>query len=394
MPWDEQKLKAKWKSSKMRSWRHSGLRRRLTMWFAIVALVAVGFTGFLSIRAIRNAAMDVSRIVTFPDGTRIEIPENPFGFGFFEDNSRQREQQARQAFRNMSGTVFWGGIGAVILASFAAALVTRRLTRPLIALEQAAKAVSSGERGVRVEVPESKDELQTVSIAFNQLSENLEKQEAWRQQVVADIAHDLRNPLGVMRAELEAMQDGIRPRDDASLERLLGEVGLITRMVGDLRTLSTAETGTLRLEKSVVWIQPWLEQILLSLETRALESKITLILAPMPELSAAFDPLQLERVIRNLLENALEHSSATRVVLGAKLESDFVCLSVADNGTGLPHPDRVFERFYRGDVARERTDVPHHGLGLAIAKAIAEAHGGSLEAFNQAGAFFVLRIPR
>ena len=318
MPWDEQRLKAKWKSSKMRSWRHSGLRRRLTMWFAIVALAAVGFTGFLSIRAIQKAATDFSRIVTI-DGQRFEVID-PFSFNFFGKN--QRQQQAQQAFRNMTGTVFWGGIGAVFLASLAAALVTRRLIRPLIALEQAAKAVSSGERGVRVSVPESRDELQTVSIAFNQLSENLERQEAWRQQVVSDIAHDLRNPLGVMRAELEAMQDGIRPRDDASLERLLNEVSLITRMVGDLRTLSTAETGTLRLEKSVVQIQPWLEQMMLSLETRALEAGTTLILAPMPEISASIDPLQLERVIRNLLENALEHSSATRVVLGAKLESD------------------------------------------------------------------------
>jgi two-component system, OmpR family, sensor histidine kinase BaeS len=236
--------------------------------------------------------------------------------------------------------------------------------------------------------------LQTVSLAFNQLSENLERQEAWRQQVVSDIAHDLRNPLGVMRAELEAMQDGIRPRDDASLERLLNEVSLITRMVGDLRTLSTAETGTLRLEKTVVQIQPWLEQIVLSLETRAAEARMTLILAPIPEISAVFDPLQLERVIRNLLENALEHSSASRVVLGATLELNFVCISVADNGAGLPHPNRVFERFYRGDVARERTGVPHHGLGLAIAKAIAEAHDGSLEALNDAGAVFILRIPK
>jgi two-component system, OmpR family, sensor histidine kinase BaeS len=392
MPWDEAKLKqfkAKWKSSKMRSWRYSGLRRRLTMWFAIVALAAVGFTGFLSIRAIQKAANDFSRYVTI-DGQRFRI-EDPFSFDFFGNN--QRQQQAQNAFRNMTGTVFWGGIGAVFLASFAAALVTRRLTRPLIALELAAKAVSSGERGVRVEVPESRDELQTVSLAFNQLSENLERQEAWRQQVVSDIAHDLRNPLGVMRAELEAMQDGIRPRDDASLERLLNEVSLITRMVGDLRTLSTAETGTLRLEKKQIVVQTWLEQIMASLETRAAEARTTLILAPMSEILAVFDPLQLERVIRNLLENALEHSSATRVVLGAKLENDFVCISVADNGSGLPHPDRVFERFYRGDLARERTEVPHHGLGLAIAKAIAEAHGGSLEALNAAGAVFVLRIP-
>ncbi len=380
--------------SRSRSWRKSGLRRRLTMWFALVALAAVCFTGFLSIRAIQKAANDVSRIIELPDGRRVRIDDpflDPFSFNFFGNNNAQL--QAQKAFRNMTSTVFWGGIGAVLLAAFAAALVTRRLTQPLIALEKAAKAVSSGERGVRVPIPESKDELQTVSLAFNQLSEHLEQQETWRQQVVADIAHDLRNPLGVMRAELEAMQDGIRLRDDATLDRLLNEVSLISRMVNDLRTLSTAETGALRLEKRVVQIKPWLESILASLENRASENGVALMLAPMQEIQANLDPMQLERVIRNLLENALEHSSASRVVVSATLETAFVCLIVADNGRGLPHPERVFERFYRGDTARERTGTPHHGLGLAIAKAVVEAHGGVMEARNDAGAVFAMKLP-
>ncbi len=384
MPWIAKKFKK----------RSSGLRRRLTMWFVIVALAAVGFTGFLSIRAIQRAATDVSRTFVFPDGTRIKVPLDAWGFGGFKFDDDSRIAQARRTFQNMTGTVFWGGFGAVVFSALAAALVTRRLTKPLIALEEAAKAVSNGQRGVRVPVPEQKDELQTVSLAFNQLSENLERQEAWRQQVVSDIAHDLRNPLGVMQAELEAMQDGIRPRDDASLERLLNEVSLISRMVGDLRTLSTAETGTLRLEKQTIQVQVWLEQILGSLETQAIEAGITLILAPSPDITALFDPLQLERVIRNLLENTLEHSGANRVVVSSKLEENSLVISVADNGRGLLHPDRVFERFYRDDVARERTGIPHHGLGLAIAKAIAEAHGGTLTAVNAAGAVFVLKIPR
>jgi two-component system, OmpR family, sensor histidine kinase BaeS len=391
VPWDKVRIfKSKWNDSKLRSWQYSGLRRRLTIWFALVALAAVGFTGFLSIRAIQKAANDFSRIIEFPDGRRFEFTD-PFTLDFFGNN--QPQKQAQKAFRNMTGTVFWGGIGAVLLASIAAALVTRRLTRPLIALEQAAKAVSNGERGVRVPIPESNDELQTVSIAFNQLSEHLEQQETWRQQVVSDIAHDLRNPLGVMQAELEAMQDGIRPRDDATLERLLNEVSLITRMVGDLRTLSTAETGALRLEKILVRVQIWLESILSSFEPQASELGTVLILAPMSDLTAIFDPLQLERVIRNLLENALEHGAASRVVISVESDGVFLKLKVADNGRGLPHPERVFERFYRGDLARERTGVPHHGLGLAIAKAVVEAHGGVLEARNAAGAVFEMTLP-
>jgi two-component system, OmpR family, sensor histidine kinase BaeS len=379
-----------YKSWKKHAWKRSGLRRRLTIYFAIVALGAVSLTGFLSLRAIQKAAIEVSQVIELPNGQRFEIPRDPWGFDFWGDNSRQN--QARQTFRNMSSTIFWGGAGAVLLAIIVAALVTRRLTKPLIDLEKAALAVSSGQRGVRVEVPENKDELQTVSLAFNQLSENLERQETWRQQVVADIAHDLRNPLGVMRAELEAMQDGIRPRDDATLERLLGEVDLISRMVTNLRMLSSAETGALKLEKRQVEISGWLEGILASLEPRALEANMAQMLAPMPQIVAQFDPLQLERVVRNLLENALEHSGGSRVVVSCRLEANAVLLQIADNGRGLPFPERVFERFYRGDVARERTATPHNGLGLSISKAIVEAHGGTIEASNDAGAVFRLRL--
>ncbi|MFN3267243.1 MAG: sensor histidine kinase [Deinococcales bacterium] len=376
-----------WKNA---NWRRSGLQQRLMAYFAIVALCAVSLTGFLSLRAIQKASTEVSSIIELPDGRRIEFSYDPWNFGFFGNS--QREQQTRQTFRNMSSTIFWGGVGAVVFAIFAAALVTRRLTKPLIALERAAQAVSSGERGVRVPIPENKDELQTVSLAFNRLSENLERQEAWRQQVVADIAHDLRNPLGVMRAELEAMQDGIRPRDDSTLERLLGEVGLMSRMVSNLRMLSTAETGALELEKRLVQVFGWLEGILASFEARAHESGMVLMLAPMQPFEALFDPMQLERVVRNLLENALEHSAGSRVVLSCWREPTAMVLQVADNGTGLPFPERVFERFYRGDIARERTNTPHHGLGLAIAKAIVEAHGGTIEAVNDAGAIFRIRL--
>jgi signal transduction histidine kinase len=116
------------------------------------------------------------------------------------------------------------------------------------------------------------------------------------------------------------------------------------------------------------------------------------MLAPMPQIVAQFDPLQLERVVRNLLENALEHSGGSRVVVSCRLEANAVLLQIADNGRGLPFPERVFERFYRGDVARERTATPHNGLGLSISKAIVEAHGGTIEASNDAGAVFRLRL--
>jgi two-component system, OmpR family, sensor histidine kinase BaeS len=367
---------------------HWGLQQRLTIWFLIVSVASVALTTLMTTFAVYQAQLRLAR--QFPEF----VLRPPTFWGeeptwFITD---PRSTAANEAFRDVSRTAIIAGFGAFLLSGLAAAIVTRRLTKPLQALEDAANRLERGERNVKLTLPEQRDELRTVTESFNRLVESLERQETWRQQLVADIAHDLRNPLGVMRAELEAMQDGVRPRDDENLERLLHEVSLLSRLVGDLRTLSSAETGALHLQKRETLVRPWLENVVESLEGKAHELGIHLSLLQAPDTQATFDPTQLERVMRNIIENALEHSFASRVTIDARLESTQLVIVIADNGRGLPHPERVFERFYRGDQARVRGDAPHSGLGLAIAKAIVEAHGGTLEARNDGGAVFVLRM--
>jgi two-component system, OmpR family, sensor histidine kinase BaeS len=365
-----------------------GLRRRLTVWFLIVSLASVGLTTFITTFAIYNAQLQLAR----------KFPEFVVQQRFLWEEPRifitdPRSRAANESFGNVTRTAILAGIGAFFLSGLAAALVTRRLTQPIRALEDAANRLERGERNVTLPLPKQRDELRTVTESFNRLVESLERQEVWRQQLVADIAHDLRNPLGVMRAELEAMQDGVRPRDDETLERLLHEVTLLSRLVGDLRTLSSAEAGALHLQKRETAVRPWLENVVESLSGKANGLGIHLSLLSAPDAQAHFDPVQLERVLRNIIENALEHSFAAYVTLDARLEGSQFVIVVADNGRGLPHPERVFERFYRGDLARVRGDAPHSGLGLAIAKAIVEAHNGTLEARNDGGAAFLVRIP-
>jgi two-component system, OmpR family, sensor histidine kinase BaeS len=369
--------------------RRWGLRRRLTVWFLIVSLASVALTTFITTFAVYQAQLEIAK--KYPDVVGV-IPPRVWWQEPTYIIKDPRYLAANEAFRNVSRTALWAGFGAFLLAALAAAVVTRRLTQPLRALEDAANRLERGERNVKLVLPQQRDELRTVTESFNRLVESLERQESWRQQLVADIAHDLRNPLGVMRAELEAMQDGVRPRDDENLERLLHEVSLLSRLVGDLRTLSSAEAGALRLQKRETLVRPWLENVIESLEPKAQELGIHLSLLQAPEARANFDPAQLERVMRNIIENALEHSFASRVTVDARLEGAQLIIVIADNGRGLPHPERVFERFYRGDQARVRGDAPHSGLGLAIAKAIVEAHGGTLEARNDGGAAFVLRM--
>jgi two-component system sensor histidine kinase BaeS len=153
-------------------------------------------------------------------------------------------------------TAFLAAIISFLLAVAAASMVTRFLTRPLAALTEGAERFGAGERGFRLDLPSSRDELRRLTEAFNDLVTGLERQETWRREMVADVAHDRRTPLAVMRSEIEAMQDGVTPVDGGALDRLHSEVMMLARLVGDLRALSLAESGALALESRETPLQP------------------------------------------------------------------------------------------------------------------------------------------
>jgi two-component system, OmpR family, sensor histidine kinase BaeS len=371
--------------------RHWGLRRRLTMFFAIVALVAVSLTTWLTLQASVRFFLDQGPEVF----GRSSFGSNAEAIQGFDD---PRLSAARKAFGRVTSTALLAAFLSFLFASAAAAIIARLLTKPLNALEDAANRIAAGERGVRVKPPNSNDELRTVSEAFNGLISSLERQESWRRNMVADIAHDLRTPLAVMRSELEAMQDGIRSPDEAGLDRLHSEVLLLSRLVDDLRTLSLAESGGMKLERSDIALQLFLGAVLESFGPRALAAGIELQLEVIPpDLKAKIDQTQITRVLNNLLENALKHSGSKQITVAANLEPEFVIISVRDYGQGLSNEnlERAFERFYRGDASRTRGTDGSSGLGLSIARAIVEAHHGKLEAGNHpdGGAVFRILLP-
>ena len=389
--WKHSAARAEWKALvKKRRW---GLRRRLTTWFLIVSLGSVALTTWLTNAAVYRAELELAR--NFPEIVGFQFPSSPF------DNPRvviddPRFRAAREAFKNVTRTAFLAGIGAFLLSGLAAAIVTRRLTRPLLALEEAAGRLERGESGVRLRVPNSRDELRTVTEAFNRLTEGLERQQTWRKRVVADIAHDLRTPLSVMRSEIEAMQDGVRPFTPANLEQLLTEISLLTRMVEDLRSLERAE-GEFNLQLASVPLEGLLRDVIGGFAVRSDRAGFGVHLEGVPTaLTVRGDATQLTRLFNNLLENAFEHSGGTRVTLSTALEGGTVIVRVRDNGRGISDLGRIFERFYRGDDSRTRdpSGNAHSGLGLSIARAIAEAHGGTLTAIpDSSGATFELRLP-
>ncbi len=269
-----------------------GLRRRLTFAFAFVALVAVSLTTWLTLGALFNAQR---QLFTLSDSSERPL----WSWGRDQPDwgtTNWNDPDVAPTFRQITRTAFLAAFLSFGLAVGAAAFVTRLLTRPLLALTDGARRLEAGERGLRLALPPARDELRVLTEAFNNLVAGLERQETWRRDVVADIAHDLRTPLAVMRSEIEAMQDGVVTFDEAGLARLHGEVMMLSRLVGDLRTLSLAEGGGLSLHLEPTPLAPLLQRILSSFAPRAAELGVKLTLLDVPEgLAARLDPERRRR---------------------------------------------------------------------------------------------------
>ncbi|HWG84456.1 MAG TPA: ATP-binding protein [Deinococcales bacterium] len=312
----------------------------------------------------------------------------------------RRWHEATVAFRgSFLRSVIIAAVITSALASVAAAELARQLARPITRMADAVRRVADGERDVRLPVPQRTDELRELTLNFNHLVAELARQEAWRRGLVADISHDLRTPLAVLQSDIESMQDGLNPRDDAALARLHDEVTLLTRLVRDLRTLSLAESGAMPLNIEAVSLAPFLEGVTGALAGPAREAGASIVLDAPEDLTVLADRTRLTQVLNNVLENALRYAAPGTVEVSLHAEDGNAVVTVRDHGPGFRPQDlqRAFERFYRADASRTRD--PHgqrsSGLGLAIARALVEAQGGRIEARNHegGGAEVTLRLP-
>jgi two-component system, OmpR family, sensor histidine kinase BaeS len=270
-----------------------------------------------------------------------------------------------------------------ILGGILGFFIIRRIIAPIRSMTTAVQQISRGNFSQRVQV-KSKDEVGELAKAFNQMAETLEHNQQQRRNMTADIAHELRTPISIIEANLEAMLDGVLQPNPEEIASLRDESSLLARLVDDLRLLSLAEAGQLKLQKSQVDIKNLLERASDPFRQRAEDQQVSLSIETAPQLTTVeVDYDRIAMVVRNLLSNALRYTPAGgRVEVKAVLDENqpaMMRIEVSDTGSGITPQDLpyVFDRFYRADPSRSRSSGGT-GIGLAIVKQLVDAHGGTV----------------
>jgi len=239
-----------------------------------------------------------------------------------------------------------------------------------------------------------------VARVFNEMAGSLQKAEEVRRNLIADVAHELRTPLSVIQGNLAAQLDGLIPLDLAETARLHDEARLLSRLVDDLRELAQAEAGQLHLDLNPIDLGSIIESTAAAFQAMAGDQEMILTIdVPIDLPPVKADAERIVQVLRILLSNALRHASRAvggTTTIAAAIASDWAEVSVRDTGDGIAPADLpyVFDRFWRGDKSRART-TGGAGLGLAIAKQLIEAQGGSIGVESQLGqgSRFWFRLP-
>jgi two-component system, OmpR family, sensor histidine kinase BaeS len=276
-----------------------------------------------------------------------------------------------------------------LLAIIATVVVGRRLVRPLRLLTEAARQPVDRQGPVPVT---THDEIGHLATAFNDLSARRGALEQQRNAMVSDIAHELRTPLTTIRTWLETARDGDVELDAGAIDLLVEESILLHHVIDDLRDMAAADAGSLRIHREHTYVRDLLEQVV-----EAHRTKARLDLTADPDLTAYVDPVRLRQAVGNLVSNALRHTPPDgHVTIGAEATGDRLVVQVTDTGTGMAPDDlrRAFDRFWRADTSRSRT-TGGSGLGLPIARQLAQAHGGDITATSTPGrgSTFTIDVP-
>ncbi|MBM7583123.1 signal transduction histidine kinase [Caldicoprobacter guelmensis] len=319
---------------------------------------------------------------------RVEI--GYYGPYYFNDNDL--------AFINTLNRLFIGvGMISLLSSLFIAAFMSKRLSTPISRVIEAAHKISKGYYQDRITEKSGIKEISQLTQTINDLAEVLEKQEMLRKRLTADVAHELRTPLATLQSHMEAMIDGVWEPDIDRIKSCHEEIVRISRLVGDLEKLAKYESESLILNKTRFDVSQLIRHIIRNFEIDFINKGLDIEFNGQEEIVFA-DKDKISQVIINLLSNALKYTpEGGRVEVKVESSGDVVNIIVKDTGEGISPEDLpyIFERFYRADKSRNRL-TGGAGIGLTIAKAIVEAHKGTIRVNSRIneGTEFIVSLPK
>ena len=306
---------------------------------------------------------------------------------------------ASQAQQETTAIIIGVAVVAAVLASLLGALIARRLATPLVRLEAAAAAVAAGDLAARSGVAARTDEIGSLGRSFDAMAADLERSETSRRRFFQDAAHEMKTPLAVIDATAAAVLDGVYPPDDRHLETIREQARILGRVVDDLRTISLADAGALPLVRAPVALGDVVSAVVAAFSARVGARSVSVVGEPGPDsVVVDVDRDRLTQALAAFVDNAMRHSppGSTVALRVTQPVTGMGRVEVVDQGPGVSDADlpHLFGRFYQADAARNR-ETGASGLGLAIVRAIAEAHGGQVGVTNNAtgGATFWLEVP-
>jgi signal transduction histidine kinase len=310
------------------------------------------------------------------------------------------QMHAEQAYTYSTAISIAVALGVSALAALVVTwYFSRRVQRSLAEVSLAAVAVADGRYDFRVSPPQLGDDFDSLAKAFNQMAGRLESVETTRRRLFGDLAHEIRTPVSVLEAYLEAVEDGVKTLDRETITMLREQTRRLVRFSNDVAALAQAEESRASITPMSVAPDTLIDTAVTAASDRYAVKGVALTSHVDGDLPALWaDPHRLGQVLGNLLDNALRHAPpGGRVDVATRSDHGSVTIAVTDDGDGIPaeHLPHIFERFYRADAARDR-EHGGAGIGLAVAKALVEAHHGEITASSRGpgtGATFTITLP-
>ena len=342
---------------------------------------------FVSSISLHNADKQLLLGVIKPNQTLDWIPvtdaDQILGFISFVKPTVVSRQQDQNFIQHQFKIFSIISLFVLVVATIVATLLARRISRPLTHIAEKAQALASGNYSQTIPVT-SQDEIGQLCNSFNQLSEALAANQQSRALWVADISHEMRTPLSVLKVQIEAMQDGIRPANHENLAFLYEKTLGLSNLIDDLFELSLSDVGALTYHKQIISLAPLVNTCIEHFQAKAQAARLTLKnnIDTSKNYSVMADSHRLEQLFSNLLENSIRYTDAGGVIeVGISTLDTQVKITIDDSApsVALEQQEQIFERLYRLENSRSRA-TGGAGLGLAICKNIVSAHQGKITA--------------